>query len=114
MRPRHGWVFLDVLMGMIIVAILGAILGAAASMNDRAQHHLQDTQAAMRKAESALLTMQSHQKPPVGNSGLSFKNLPDPTNIPGMTWIEVRATVNTRSAGLIGLVPQNTIPAGVK
>jgi type II secretory pathway pseudopilin PulG len=118
MRPRQGWILLDVLMGMIIVSILGTLLGAAAAMHDRAAHHLDDTRAATRQAESALLMMQSHQIPPekptekptVGNGGfLTVKKLPTPSQIPNTTWIEVRATVHTRTAALIGLVPQNAL-----
>jgi len=114
MRARHGWVFLDVLMGMIIVALLGAILGGGAAMHERARQHLQDTRTAMRQAESALLSMQSHQKPTLGNGELSFQKLPDSPQVPGMTWIEVRATVHNRVASVIGLVPETTIPAGEK
>jgi type II secretory pathway pseudopilin PulG len=117
MRTRQGWVLLDVLMGMIIVSILGALLGAAAAMHDRAAHHLDDTRAAMRQAESALLTMQSNQIPPekptVGNGGfLTVKKLPAQSQTPGMTWIEVRATVHARTATLVGLVPETSLPVG--
>ncbi len=114
MRFRHGWVFLDVLMGMTIVAFLGAILAAAAAMHQRAMQHLQDSRSATRLAESALLSMQSHQSPTTSSGGeLIFQNLPD-SQVPDMTWVEVRATVHDRTASLIGLVPQNTIPAGEK
>jgi len=114
MRFRHGWVFLDVLMGMIIVAFLGAILAATAAMHQRGMRHLQDSRTATRLAESALLNMQCHQKPTVGNGGeLSFQKLPG-SQVRDMFWVEVRATVHNRTASLIGLVPQNTIPVGEK
>jgi type II secretory pathway pseudopilin PulG len=110
MRKRHGWVLLDVLMGMIIVALLAAILGAAAAMNQRSLQHLADSRAATLEAESALLSLQSHQKPTLGNGGQSScKKLSDFPKTPNMTWIEVRATVNARTATIIGLVPQNAL-----
>jgi Tfp pilus assembly protein PilX len=115
MRSRQGWVLLDVLMGMIIISILGTLLGAAAAMHDRAAHHFDDTRAAMRQAESALLTMESNNKPTVGNGGLlTVKKLPTQSQTPGLTWIEIRATVHTRTAALIGLVPESSIPTGEK
>ncbi|MGD0464046.1 MAG: type II secretion system protein [Tepidisphaeraceae bacterium] len=114
MRARRGWVLLDVLMGMIIVAILGAILGGAAAMHQRGMLHLQDSRTANRLAESALLSMKSHQSPTASSGGeLFFQKLPD-SQVPGMSWVEVRAAVHNRTASLIGLVPQDTIPVGEK
>ncbi len=75
MRTRNGWVFMDIMMGMIIVALLATILGAAAAMNQRGLQHLNDSRAAARQAESALLTMQSNQKPAADSAGhLSYEN----------------------------------------
>lgn len=112
MRLRRGWVLLDVLMGMMLVSMLGAILGAAAAMHQRGLKHLDDTRAASHLAESALLSMQSGQTPrAVGEQSLSIHELPS-ADVPGMTWVEVRATMHGQSASLVGLVPRNTIPPG--
>ena len=62
-HSRRGFVFIDVLMGMIIVSILGAILGGAAAMHQRSLKHLDATHCASHLAESALLSMQSGQPP---------------------------------------------------
>jgi type II secretory pathway pseudopilin PulG len=101
-------------MGMIIISILGTLLSTAATKHDRAAHHLDDTRAATRQAESALLTMQAGQAA-ITCESLTITKLPDSsTQIPGMTWVEVQATVNARTATLIGLVPESSIPAGAK
>ncbi|HEX4055649.1 MAG TPA: type II secretion system protein [Tepidisphaeraceae bacterium] len=110
MRIRRGFVFIDVLMGMIIVSILGAILGGAAAMHQRSLKHLDATRAASHLAESALLSMQSGQPPRAAEKkSLAIHELSS-ADVPGMSWVEVRATVHGRSASLVGLVPRNTIP----
>ncbi len=114
MRSRRGWVLLEVLMGMIIVSILGAILGGGAAMHQRGLKHLADTRAASRLAESALLSMQSGQTPHAaspGAPGPAVREL-SPADVAGMSWVEVRATVHGRAASLVGLVPRNAIPPG--
>jgi hypothetical protein len=96
MRARTGF-----------VSLLVPLLAPAAAMHQRAQQHLQDIRSATLQAERALLMMQSHQKPAIGDGGqLSFQTLSDAPQPPGSTWIQIRATVHTRTATLIGLVPQ--------
>jgi len=113
MRARNGWVFADVLMGIILVSIIAAMLGAAADWHQRALRHLADARSATRLAESALIFMQSGQTPTVDrDSGLTFHKLSASSEISGKAWVSVEATVGNRRASLVGLVPQNTIPAG--
>jgi type II secretory pathway pseudopilin PulG len=111
MRVRRGWVFLDVLVGMMIVAVLGAMIGAAGAAHQRALKHLDDARAATHLAESALLSMQSGQKP-VAGSELAVRELPSPADLAGMSWVEVRASVHGKSASLVGLVPRDAVPTG--
>jgi hypothetical protein len=99
-----GWVFLDVLSGLLIVALLAATLGAAAAARERALHHLADTRAAMRAAESALISLQSGDTRPA--EGVAIRRLPDVSPNPLSEWVQVRATVNGREAQLVGLVPK--------
>jgi hypothetical protein len=111
MRARNGWVFLDVVMGIILVSFIAAILGAAADFHQRAQRHLADTRAAARLAESALLSMQSGQTPrPFGEASLAFHRLSASSDFPGKTWVRVEAAVGDRTASLVGLVPQTAVP----
>jgi type II secretory pathway pseudopilin PulG len=117
---RRGWVFLDVVMGIMIVAILAAILGFAAATHQRGLKHLADSRSATRLAESALISMQSGQSPSIpanvegkpSTSNLAFHELPASPDVPGNVWIELDAAVNGRQASLVGLVPRNSLPHG--
>ena len=103
MPARHrGWVFLDVLSGLVIVAILAGTLGAAVASRERALHHLADVRAAQRLAESALISLQSGQTAPA--EGISIRDLPDASPNLQSKWVQVTATVNGRQAQIIGLV----------
>ena len=46
MRRRAGWVFIDVLTGIILVGALAIILTAGARRQERGIHRLADTRAA--------------------------------------------------------------------
>lgn len=111
MRSRRGWVFIDVVMGVILVGMIAGMLGAAAGWHYRALKHLADTRAATRLAESTLISLQTGQ--PVAAADSKCRELSAATDLPGMTWVEVSATVDGRSASLVGLVPNNSLtPAG--
>lgn len=99
-----GWVFLDVVMALAIIAILAAILGAAAAARQRALHHLADSRAADRLAEAALISLQTGQAAPAGS--IVIRDLSTASPVPAQSWIEVHATVNNRQADIIGLVPK--------
>jgi hypothetical protein len=105
-RPpfRKGWVFLDVVMALTIVAILGLVLGSAADARQRALNHLADSRAAERLAESALISLQAGQAAPGG--AVIVHNLSIAAPVPDRNWVEVDATVNKREAAIIGLVPK--------
>jgi hypothetical protein len=104
-RARHrGWVFLDVLSGLVIVAILAGTLGAAVASRERALHHLADTRAAQRLAEATLISLQSGEAAPT--DGIAVRDLADGSPSPQSKWVEVTATVNGRRAQIVGLVPR--------
>jgi hypothetical protein len=52
--------------------------------------------------------LQAGQHPSTGD--VHYHSLPQTQQITGMTWIEVSATVNGRSATLVGLVPAQSLP----
>jgi ABC-type Fe3+ transport system permease subunit len=110
MRSRTGWVFIDVMMATILLSIIAGILGFAANWHQHALKHLSDARAASRLAESALLSLQSGQSPPA--TGVAFHRLSSSTDLPGRSWVQVDATVGARRAGVVGLVPDNSIPGG--
>ena len=103
-KCSRGWVFLDVVMALAIVAILAGILGSAAAARQRALHHLADSRAASRLAESVLISLQSAQPAPAGS--IVIREISTASPVPAEKWIEVQATVNNRQADIIGLVPK--------
>jgi Tfp pilus assembly protein PilX len=110
MRRRRGWVFLDVLVGLMILGIIGLTLGAGAAWHQRALAHLSDMRAASRVAESALISMQAREQ--FDRSKVVCREVAGAQNPAGMSWVEVSAKVNGRSASLVGLVPKESLSAG--
>jgi hypothetical protein len=104
MRCRRGWVFMDVVMAMILLSLVAAILSTAAGWHQRALRHLADSRAAVRAAESALISLQAGQIPP-NDSTIFLHKLTASSDVPGKAWVEVDAKAGQRSASLIGLVP---------
>ena len=111
MKRRRGWVFVDVVMGLILLGLIGTMLAAAATWHYRLLQHLADSRAATRAAESALVSMQAGE--PVGQGKFAVHALPTASDSPGMQWVEVSATVDGRSASLVGLVPAKAVHGGV-
>jgi hypothetical protein len=95
----------------MIVSIIGLTLGAGATWHNRALAHLADARAASRLAESALTSLQSNQHP-TNAPTVHYHQIAQASDFPGMTWVEVNATVNGRSASLIGLVPTQSLAGG--
>jgi type II secretory pathway pseudopilin PulG len=102
-KRSRGWVFIDVLTALMIVAILAAILGAAAASRQRAMQHLADSRSAQRAAEAAIISLQSGH--PAGD-GVVVHELSTVSPIDGKIWVQVEATVNHRQAEIVGLVPK--------
>jgi hypothetical protein len=105
---RRGWVMLDVTVALLLISTMAGVLAYTAN---RQQTHLQflaDTRSASRIAEAALITLQSGQTslPP----GITVHPLSRPAEIPGMVWVQVGAIEAGRTASLVGLVPQASLP----
>ena len=110
MRQRPGWVFIDILMSLILIGLLATMLAAGANWHHRALTHLAESRAAFRLAESALISLQAAQ--PIDSSKFTCRQLSPSPDLPAMTWVQVTATVNGRSATLTGLVPKTNLPTG--
>jgi hypothetical protein len=106
-HARPAWVFLDILIGILLISIIGVALSTGATWHNRALSHLADSRAATRLAESALISLQFGQHPT--DKTIHLVPLRQPTEIPGTTWLEVTATINGRSASLTGLVPTQSL-----
>jgi hypothetical protein len=100
---------LDVLVGLALVSALAATLIVLSGRQRRVSDGLADVRAAGRAAEAALADLQAGRPPKaVPGEGLAFARATTEgaDAVPaGRAWVTVRATVNGRSAALIGLVP---------
>jgi hypothetical protein len=111
MKRRRGWVFVDVVMGLILLGLSGTMLVVAANWHYRLLKHLADSRAATRLAESELISLQAGE--PVDQGKFAVHQLPTASGSPGMQWVEVSATVDGRGASLVGLVPASAVHGGV-
>src|SRR5271154_5824471 len=101
---RRGWVLFDVISAMILMSLMAGILAVGAHRQQVTLQYLVDSRSATRVAENVLTAMQSGQTVSADDANFSVRELSQPADIAGMSWVEVRATVSHRSASLIGLV----------
>lgn len=110
MRRRSGWVFIDVLTGIILVGALALILAAGASRQERGERHIANTRAAARLAESTLISLQALQQPALPRDArVVIRDLGPFADLPGMRWNEVRAEIGDQKVSIIGLVPKDAM-----
>jgi Tfp pilus assembly protein PilX len=113
MRPRQrhrGFFDLDVLTGLILVAVLGAALVTALVARGRLSHRLAADRAAAAAAEAALVALQTTAAPVPPN--VNLQPVAGVAAPPGKAWVRVAATVDGRARAIIGVVPANRLPAG--
>ncbi len=104
MRRRNGWVFIDAVTAMILLAIAATLLVVAVNRQRRGLDRLDQTRSAFRVAESAMSALQSGRSPsPDFPVHVTLLSTASPS--PDMHWIDLTAQVDGRSAHLIGLVP---------
>jgi hypothetical protein len=108
MRRRGGWVFMDVLCALMVIAMLAGIAAVGIHQQSVALQRLENIRAASRLAEAVLLLMQSGEAPPKSREGSSWsmKTMSDSSGVAGMKWVQVEAKVDRGAASLIGLAPQ--------
>jgi type II secretory pathway pseudopilin PulG len=119
MRPRRGWLLLEVLGSMFIITLLAAVLFTASEQDRKGLDRLSDSRAAARVAEAALTMMQSGQSPAASDDAarISIHPLSQPADLPKLTWVQVHAVVGRDQADIVGLVPVSSVagatqPAG--
>jgi hypothetical protein len=99
--PRKGWVFIETVATMVLLAFLATVFAVGVNRQQTALMHLRNSRAAVHLAE-ATLSDRSFPMPPdsrVAVHPLTAASRPSA----GLVWIKVTATVDGRSAELIGL-----------
>jgi hypothetical protein len=106
--PRKGWVFIETVAAMLLLAFLATVLAVGINRQQTALMHLRNSRAALHLAE-ATLSDRSFPAPPDGRIArhpLTASSRPSS----GLVWIKVTATVDGRSAELVGLSPTGGQP----
>jgi hypothetical protein len=98
---RHGIFTIEAILGLALIVVIAAALGAVTDKQQRAAILAADRRSAMREAESALTLLQSGQPLP-SNVSLIRLDAPAP---PGWIWVQVTTKSGSRPASLTGLIP---------
>jgi len=108
-RPpaRGGFLIMDMIIGMLLLGALTVVLAVGARAQQRGAAHLNDSRAALRGAEAALLELQTGAAQPSPRRGVTVRVIEDATTAapPRHRWVSVEATCNGRVASLYGLIP---------
>jgi type II secretory pathway pseudopilin PulG len=110
MHRRHGWILMDTVAAMVLLSFLAGVLAVGVNRQQTGLLRLENSRAASRLAESALLCLQDGRDLPKSADGwISVRRLA--TTSPGnLAWIKVTAIVQGRSSELIGLAPAGGQP----
>jgi len=106
-RPRRGVFLTDMIVGMTIMLLLGAVLASAAIRRNKGAEQLADSRHATRIAEQALTALQLGQTSPTPPEGATIEIVPidGVKDVPsGYKWVAVRVLHKNRTANLTGLV----------
>jgi hypothetical protein len=109
--PQHrGFFTAEAIIGLALLAMIMILLAVALGREQKVMNRLADSRAALRLAEETLTALQSKTAAP--QAGVRVMKLDAPCDAPGCSWAKVQATVNGRSATLIGVVPSASLPPG--
>jgi Tfp pilus assembly protein PilX len=115
---RGGFLEIDVLAALVILAALTLALGAVLGRQHRAVQKLADTRAAMHLAEAVLTDLQAGRplRKAGGDADVSVQLRSADDHAAGGAaadaWVEVVVNVRGGRASLTGLVPKDSIPPG--
>jgi type II secretory pathway pseudopilin PulG len=115
-KRSHGFLLVDVITALVLLAALGTAMVVAQSARSHAARKLADTRTAIRLAERSLSELQSGRSIPTDmpDAHVEVRRLTGDPGIPGQKWVQVRITLNGQSAVLSGLVPTQAAPTEVR
>jgi len=110
---RRGFMLMDVIGGLILVATLATVLAIAMNRQNRAQQKLADSRAAVRIAERVLADLQTSGKTAADDDDtrITIHRAEGAADARGLAWAEVRVAFRDQQASLVGLVPRQSLPA---
>lgn len=99
---RRGFFVIDVAIALFLIAALLAALGLMLAAQSRAAARLQESRAALRIAEQAMLDLQSRRQPSAPDDAqLEVRDL---ERSGGLRWVQVSVTFKASQAQLVGAV----------
>ncbi|QNN22387.1 hypothetical protein HED60_08905 [Planctomycetales bacterium ZRK34] len=111
---RHGFVLIDAIAAVTIVAALGVSMLYALHGYRGAMATLNDAKQAITLAEAALVKLQTGDGLPLSDADTTYDI--EPINeghlLPGRRWVRLRITHRGHEAELIGVVPIVSTPGG--
>jgi type II secretory pathway pseudopilin PulG len=112
MNKRHrGFFLLDTIVGLIILAILGVVLGKAISWQQRSEQRLADVRMASHCAERTLLELRDGHEPPLLDVDETVRIEPaiGGAEINGFVWVRVTGSCHRSSVTLLGLAKRGAM-----
>jgi hypothetical protein len=102
----------DVVFGIIIVAIVTTVLLGTVHHERTAEAAFADSRSALHLAEHAMLNLQHHQPLPTVSGEMSLKVQPTGDGVApaGFAWAKIQATVHGHQRSLLGVVPTQSLP----
>jgi type II secretory pathway pseudopilin PulG len=99
----------DIVGGLVVIGVAATILIGVSAQVMRATGELADQRHATQAAESVLTQLQTCQPAPVHDpdATVTVTRLSCAAPAGHYQWVEARATVNSQTRSLIGLVPSN-------
>ena len=108
--PR-GFMLMDLLIGMLLMAALTTVLMVSLHGRTRTAREMAGQRAAMQQAIAVLGALQSGNAPRATQSSEDMKVTRDTARVGSMQWVQVTVRQDGRAASLWGLAPA-TAPAG--
>jgi len=97
MRRRRGWIFIETIVSIGLIAAVGSMMAISSASYRRSQQRLSDQQIATHHAESALAAWQTNQPLPPGTR-IDLIPQKDAT----LRWAKVTAQYNGQTVELFG------------
>jgi len=104
--PQDGFMTMDALAGLFLLASLATLLVVALNLRHRAARELASQRDALHAAQHALQTLQTSRQLP--HDGVIV--IPSGHRLGERQWYQVAATKNGRSVSLFGLAPAGLVP----
>jgi type II secretory pathway pseudopilin PulG len=110
-NKSHGFVILDVMIGMAVVFGLAGLFATTMMRQQKVSRELAARREAVRKVEQYALHLQvgSFEDRGLGDDLMTLDILPDPPAADGWVWASIEAPADYGRVQLIALIPRDRI-----